>query len=59
MDKKVSLISVFFSILIFCLMDGQSYAAELEVGKDKMYETISSAIEQDGNGDIIKVYPGN
>ncbi|MEC1718176.1 nitrous oxide reductase family maturation protein NosD [Schinkia azotoformans] len=59
MGKKTGLISVFFSILILCFMHGQSYAAELEVGKDKMYETISSAIEQAGNGDIIKVYPGN
>ena len=59
MAKKISLISIFFSIIIFCLLDGKGYAAELEVGEDKTYDTISNAIEQAENGDIIKVYPGN
>lgn len=40
-------------------MDGQGYAAELEVGNNKPYETISSAIEQAENGDTIKIYPGD
>ncbi len=58
MGKKISLISAMFSIVLFLFMNRPSYAAELEVGKNKPYETITSAIEQAENGDIIKVYPG-
>lgn len=47
-----------FSIVLFLYMDGPSYAAELEVGKNKPYETITAAMEQAENGDVIKVYPG-
>lgn len=59
MGKKIGLISLFFSIIIFGFLGGQSFAAELEVGKGKNYDTISNAVEQAENGDIINVYPGN
>lgn len=58
MGKKISLISAMFSLALFLFMDGPSYAAELEVGINKSYESITSAMEQAENGDLIKVYPG-
>ncbi|WP_017754181.1 nitrous oxide reductase family maturation protein NosD [Calidifontibacillus oryziterrae] len=57
MGKKTFLI---FGIvcLLFLQYHGYGYAAELEVGDNKPFQTITSAIASASDGDIIKVFPG-
>jgi len=45
-----------FALLIVCAKP--AYAAELEVGEDQPFKTISSALGEANNGDTIKVHPG-
>ncbi|WP_374724257.1 nitrous oxide reductase family maturation protein NosD [Calidifontibacillus erzurumensis] len=60
--KTSSLIFKFLTITIFIqmlLFAQQGHAADLEVGNNQPYKTISAALKKAENGDTIKVYPGN
>jgi len=55
MVKKICLISL-FALLMVCAKP--AYAAELEVGEDQPYKTITSALNEANDGDTIRVHPG-
>src|SRR5690348_7504850 len=54
-SKKVVKIILAISLLLSQL---PSFAATLEVGKDKKFKTITSAIAASSDGDVIMVYTG-
>ncbi|MDR2035155.1 MAG: nitrous oxide reductase family maturation protein NosD [Coriobacteriales bacterium] len=55
MGKKTCLI---FALLFILIPAASASAAELEVGQDKPFATISSALDAAQDGDVIRVAPG-
>ncbi|WP_458414163.1 nitrous oxide reductase family maturation protein NosD [Schinkia sp. CFF1] len=61
MVKKSCLTISFFIFSLFILgtlLVGKGYAAGLEVGDNKTYSTITAALADAENGDVITVFPG-